>query len=863
MVETEDTTTGMKTGSFRPAEIDEIPRAPGVYMMLDAKSRVIYVGKALNLRVRVRQYFGGGDERISTPLIAQATHHIETILTSNEKEAFLLENTLIKRHRPRFNVRLRDDKTYVSVRIDPRETWPKAVVTRARGRDKALYFGPYTNAAAIRQTLNLLRRVFPLRSCADTVFRNRTRPCIQHQMGRCGAPCVGKITREDYAENVRNTIAFLRGRASDLMESLKEKMRESSAKMEYEKAAKLRDQIAAMESSAQSQRVVSREGGDRDVLGYHEEHGQAGVAILFFRGGQLVDTLTWVFAVYGETLGHTLSRFLGQHYDETHPAPEEVLLPAEPEDAPVIAEWLSDLRGGRVELAVPQRGEKLQLVRLASLNAREVLMRKLTGRQGVEAALDDLARRLGLSVPPRTIECYDIATLQGTNSAGSKVEFVDGEPHKSGYRLFKIRSVEGQDDFAMMREVLMRRFERAVEKKEELPDLVVVDGGKGQLAVAQRTLDELGIKGVGLAALVKEHLKPLKRPTARAAQDDEASGEPPDAAPEKERTSEYLLLPGRKNPVVFPPRASSFYLLQRLRDEAHRFVNSYHVKLRQKGNLVSPLRDVPGIGPRRAQVLLRHFGSLTRVKAASLDDLRSAPKMTDAAAQAVHRFFHPDEPRAPRLIIFDLDGTLVDTFHDIAAAANHGLSLLGRPEQDLDLIVSRVGGGGRNLMAKCLGEGATDDEIDRAFAGWKEYYLAHPCVHARPYPGVRETLEAMRRRGVRLAVLSNKLHELTVEILHRLELSEYFDAIQGETPSKPRKPDPGEILRWIEEYGLSRDEVVMVGDGEADVRVARNAGVGLVAVSYGVNSEASLREMGAREVVERFLDLLRLMDSEH
>ncbi|NQU42521.1 excinuclease ABC subunit UvrC, partial [bacterium] len=586
---------------------------------------VIYVGKAQNLRARVRQYFAesGGDTRLSIPLIRKDLDHIETIITTNEKEAFLLENTLIKRHRPRYNVRLRDDKTYVSIRIDLEEVWPRIEITRARKRDKALYFGPYTNVKAVRKTVNLLQKVFPLRTCSNMTFCTRTRPCVQAQIGRCCAPCTGQVDREEYNRMVKNTVLFLKGRNDELVDSLRSQMEEASEKLQFERAAILRDRIVAIDETAQAQRVASHSTENRDVVGLHTDRGQAALSILMFRRGQLVETLNWLLPLYGTPTGEALSNFLGQYYDESRLLPREILLPAPADDKSAIEEWLTELRGGRVELLVPERGEKVALVGMANTNAREHLERKLSGREESERVLEDLAHRLHLTRTPRAIECYDIATLQGAHSAGSKVEFVDGEPHKAGYRLYKIRTVEGQDDYAMMREVLIRRFRYAVEKNEDLPDLVVVDGGKGQLNMAVETLNELGLAEVPLAALVKEHLKS-------------------DEAGESSRTSEMLFLPERKNPVVFPPRAPSFYLLQRLRDEAHRFVNAYHGKARRQSNLRSPLLDLPGIGPVRVKALLRHFGSLTRAKSATLEELQAAPNMNRTAAETVYLAFQDE-----------------------------------------------------------------------------------------------------------------------------------------------------------------------------------------------------------------------------
>ncbi|MFW5870734.1 MAG: excinuclease ABC subunit UvrC [Candidatus Sumerlaeota bacterium] len=639
------TTSSDPTGSYKLEELGEIPRQPGVYMMFDERGKVLYVGKAVNLRNRVRQYFAKSpsDNRWSVPKIQEYTRHIETILTNTEKEAFLLENHLIKRHRPQYNVRLRDDKTYVSVRIDTKEDWPRADVMRRRKQgksDKAVWFGPYSNAYAIRQTMAELQKIFPLRSCSDTVFRNRSRPCLLHQIGRCCAPCVGKVSREQYAEYVRHTIQFLKGNTQELLDSLTDEMAEYSRNMEYEKAAVLRDRIEALKTSSERQRVSIYDARDRDIIGYEEEQGQAGLALMIFRRGQLIETETWVVPVFGEPRERTIAQFIGQYYEAGRIVPPEIFLPAPAEDSELIEDWLSDLREGRVKLSVPLRGEKRKLVELAQRNAEQVLRRKITGKAQAENLLADLARRLKLSEPPRRIECYDIATMQGTLSAGSRVVFTDGEPDKSQYRLYKIRNKETQDDFAMMQEVLERHFRRSIETNEEaLPDLVIVDGGKGQLSSAVAILEEVGASNVPIAALAKSH---IKEETDAVRNTTEAEGGPAEGyAPEgKVRTAERLFVPGRKNPISFPPRAPSFYLLQRIRDEAHRFVNTYHAKRRRSTHLRSSLEDIPGVGAGRAKALLRHFGSLKRLKDASPEAIAEVKSITSRLAQDVYDYFH-------------------------------------------------------------------------------------------------------------------------------------------------------------------------------------------------------------------------------
>lgn len=599
--------------------------------MLNAKGKVIYVGKAVNLRTRIRQYFmeKGGDSRLSIVFIREALDRINTIITTSEKEAFLLENTLIKRHKPDYNVRLRDDKTYVSVRIDLAEEWPRPEIIRQRNKDKALYFGPYISAQALRETLRSLQQVFPLRGCKGERFRNRTRPCLLYQIGLCSGVCAGKVTQDEYRENLRGVIAFLKGKNRDVADIIRRKMQEHSDRMEYEKAGRLRDQLAALEAVLEKQRVAAQGQANSDVIGYQEERGQAAIALLFFRDGQLVESSKWVIPVYGEEKKKSLAGFLGQYYGEGRLIPPEILAPFEPQDKSVIEEWLSELRGASIRIRIPRKGEKLRLTEMANANALEALQRKLSGQEETRRVLEDLAKRLSLRKPPSLIECYDIATLQGASSVGAKVAFREAEPAKNEYRLFKIKGVKGQDDFAMIREVLARRFRTEGQDPQSLPDLLVVDGGKGQLAMAEEVIGEMQLQGIALAALVKSHLKS-------------------DDSGESARTAEHIFLPGRKNPVLFPPYAPSFYLLQRLRDEAHRFANSFHAKNRKSKTLRSSLREIEGIGDRRAKALLRHFGSLARIREASIENLAAAPLMNRGAAQKVYEFCRsePDSPPA-------------------------------------------------------------------------------------------------------------------------------------------------------------------------------------------------------------------------
>lgn len=613
-------TTKIDVGSF--------PTAPGVYLMRDKAGKVIYVGKAKNLRARLRSYFrDSGDDRPQIQFLRRRIAAVETIVTTTEKEALLLENTLIKEHRPRYNIQLRDDKTYISLRLDLGHEWPRLHRIRKRlpGDSKATYFGPFASSQAVRETLRFLLTHFPLRSCSDHVLANRRRPCLLYQIGRCCAPCVKPVDRDEYKSLVDATILFLKGRREDVLRLLREKMEEYSESMQFEKAAALRDRIAAVEETLEGEKVVSHRVFDRDVVALARDQGRLVFAVLVFRQGKLTDSHTFDARDLDLDDGELLDQFVSQYYDGSRVVPRDVLLSAAPAEIELVESALSAQREGPVRVHVPQRGNKRRLVEMAGQNARAQLERILAGRRSEEQVLDALRERLGLASIPRHIECFDISNIQGSMAVGSMVCFRDGQPEKSDYRHFVIRTVEGANDFAMMREVLERRYKRMVDEDRPMPDLVLIDGGKGQLGVARIVFEDLGLTDrVPLAAIAKSKLKPALRR----------------AAP-KIRTEERIFLPGRKNPVLFRRGDPALYLLQRVRDEAHRFGITFHRKLRRKSNLRSVLDTLPGIGKTRRQALLRHFGSVARLREAPLEAIKSVPRMPEAVAETVFRFLHP------------------------------------------------------------------------------------------------------------------------------------------------------------------------------------------------------------------------------
>jgi len=589
-----------------------IPASPGVYMMKSETGEIIYVGKAKDLRARLRTYFRDGDSRYSVQFLMKRVADVDFIVTDNEKEALLLENTLIKQHKPRYNIRLKDDKTYVSLRLDPRDDFPRLTIVRRYRRDGALYFGPYSSAAAVRDTLRTIQEIFPIRRCPDHVFKNRTRPCLNYQIGRCSGPCCDLISKQEYHKLVDEVVLFLKGRNEDLVKELKKGMREAADALDFEKAARLRDRLRAIEQTLEKQRTVSTAGFDRDVFGLHADGAEVHIKVLFIRDGKLIETGSYTFRRKQMTVPELFSSFIAQFYSADRDVPTEILVPVDVEDAELLEELLAERRGRKVTVHRPQKGEKLRLVEMAAQNAEDGAKARRAAADVERAGLMALGKKLRLPGVPSRIECVDISNIGGTDAVGSVVTFEDGKPNKSRYRRYRIKSVSGADDYAMVKEVLTRRYTRALAEKD-LPDLLIVDGGKGQLSIALAVLRELGVEGLAVAALAK---------------------------PAHEGEHDKVFLPGRKNPVTFPASSAALHLLQRIRDEAHRFAVTYHRKLRDRSRLRSVLTDVPGVGEKRKKALLTHFGSLERVKQASVEELAAVPGIPESLAKRVYLYLH-------------------------------------------------------------------------------------------------------------------------------------------------------------------------------------------------------------------------------
>ena len=609
-----------------PEFFERIPTEPGVYLMKDRSSRVVYVGKAKNLRSRVRQYFRtGGDARffVAAGLLRRVLADIETVVVANEKEALLLENHLIKKHQPRFNVNLRDDKQYLVLRIDPRSRYPRVEVVRNIKDDGARYFGPYHSATSCRETLRTLNRHFQLRTCTDRVLDARTRPCLQYQIKRCPGPCVFPVAEETYGEQVEDVMMFLQGKNDQLVARLRRRMIAEADNEEFEVAARLRDKIAAIEKTLAEQNVVQEQFVDQDVFGMWREDDVVEAVVLFIRNGKLVGRRSFRERDREFPDSQVLSEFVQQYYATGTFVPDEVIVGHEVDDRELIAEWLAGLRDRKVKIIYPRRGPRTKLVALANKHAAASAASRQNRDKDTLAALNKLKERLALKRLPRRIECFDIAHIQGAATVASMVVFADGTPDRSLYRKFKVKSV-GNDDFAAMYEVLSRRFKRALKGDDDAwqePDLLVVDGGKGQLGQAIAALGDLGIritaeKGFDVIALAKER-------------DDIRGTSQPDR----------VFLRNRKEAVKLRPNTTELFMLARIRDEAHRFANTFHRQQRKRATLRSKLDDIPGIGSKRRTELLRHFGSVKAIRQATIDELAEVPGMTHRAAQAVRRHF--------------------------------------------------------------------------------------------------------------------------------------------------------------------------------------------------------------------------------
>jgi excinuclease ABC subunit C len=609
-------------------KLRNLPDRPGVYLMKNAKGRVIYVGKARSLRSRVRSYFQKGFEpdprKVS--MVGQIKD-LETVVTASELEAFILESNLIKKHKPRYNIILRDDKNYPYLKLTVYEDFPALCVVRKVEKDGALYFGPYVPAGPMWETYKFISRSFPLRKCRKTGVGSKVeRPCLQHGMGRCSGACGGRITKEEYAKIVEEVRLFLSGKDRELIRRLEKRMGAASDAMDFEAAAGIRDRIAALRNATSMQRVVSSKLEDRDVIAAVKEGAAADVQIMFVRAGKLLGRKDFYLK---DTLeideAGILTNFINQFYDDAREVPPEVLVSHPLGEAELVCGMLAKRRSKTVELAVPQRGAKAKLIDMALDNARETLSQNLKTDAGRELVLMSLKAELGLRRLPRSIEAFDISNIGGREAVGSMVSFLDARPDKSGYRHFRIKEVEGSNDFAMMAEVISRRYRRVMEEGGDWPDLIMIDGGKGQLSAAIAAIRELGVDvgDIDIVGLAKAREKGMKYAGVRETSAFERVYSPDDSVPK-----------------VLPPTSAAVNLLAQVRDESHRFAITHHRKLRAKKAAKSPLDDIPGVGRKRKMQLLKHFGSFRAVREATLDELKAVKGMPDSVADAVYEVVH-------------------------------------------------------------------------------------------------------------------------------------------------------------------------------------------------------------------------------
>ncbi|MCK9274697.1 MAG: excinuclease ABC subunit UvrC [Syntrophales bacterium] len=608
----------MNTEEKRADKLNRTPTTPGVYLMKDVKGKVIYIGKAKNLKSRVRSYFGVTDGRPMIPFMVPKIADFEWVVTNTEKEALILENTLIKKFKPRYNVMLRDDKAYFCIRLDLKREFPRFELVRRIKRDKARYFGPYSSSAAVKKTLHFLHQLFPLRTCRDLEFKSRRRPCIEYEIKRCLAPCVGLVGSKEYNSILYAAVLFMEGREKKITSMLTQKMKEASNNLDFEEAARCRDRINAIEATLEKQRVVSSSQRDQDVFGLWRSNDKIQVYTIHVRKGIITGRRSFSLLRANAPMAEIISSLLKQYYDRGAAIPKDILVSEPLEESTVIEEWLTEAGGKKVSILVPKRGAGADLLSMAEDNARTAMMSEQRAAENTEDILKESALALQLKKVPGRIECFDISGLQGRYAVGSMVVFLDGKADTSLYRRFKIKAAPDAGDYGMMYEMLLRRFAG----KEDLPDLIVIDGGKGQLGIALTVLSELGIKDVDAVGLAKESRLKSKKSSTKVRKDEDR-----------------IYLPGRKNPLYLSSTPSVLKLLQRIRDESHRFAIAYYRNIKLKDDFQSELDGVAGIGEWKKRALLSHFKSIQDIKEASLEEIASVSGIGPVIAARIKEYF--------------------------------------------------------------------------------------------------------------------------------------------------------------------------------------------------------------------------------
>jgi excinuclease ABC subunit C len=600
-------------------KIENAPKTTGVYLMLDKKGNVIYVGKAKDLKKRVGSYFKGKDSRAMVPFLVSRTSDLEFMVTKTEKEALILENNLIKKHRPRYNITLRDDKNFYSIMINTKERFPKFRLVRKIRKDGAKYFGPYSSSASVKKTLRYLHAIFPLRTCESQELRTKKRPCIEFQIKRCLAPCCNLVGDEEYKKFVDEAILFMEGQGMKLVSKFQLEMNEAANRFDFEKAAEIRDRIAAIEATLEKQRIVSVSFENRDIFGIHQHEDKIQACIIYVRNGYITGQRK--FPILNTKIGVTeiLSSLIKQYYGGGAIIPHEIIIPIDIEDKEIIGEWLTEKKGTKVSVVIPIRGEKKDLLDMAAANAENMFRTENATEVENDGATKIMMEKLCLKNLPEHIECFDISNIGGKYAVGSMVSFLKGEPDKSHYKRFRIKTKEDADDYGMMREVLERRYG----KKERLPDLIIVDGGRGQLGVALSVLDKLKIEGPDVIGIAKESRTDIEKEMSNVRKDEDR-----------------IYIPNRKNPIYFSRQPKVLLLLQKIRDEAHRFAVTYHRKLKTKENFRSSLDDIRGIGDLRKNALLMHFKGVEGIRKASAEELEKVSGIGKKAAEKIFRHFN-------------------------------------------------------------------------------------------------------------------------------------------------------------------------------------------------------------------------------
>ena len=605
------------TNSVIVEQLRQLPASPGVYLLKDAAGSILYVGKAANLRHRVRSYFGGGQKL--TPKLQRMVARVSELdffVTNSEQEALILECNLIKRYRPWYNVRLKDDKTFPYLKISLGEDWPGVYITRRLEENGGRYFGPFASAKSVRQTLKVIKGIFPFRSCFRTITGTDPRPCLDYYIHRCSGPCVSAVSKKEYDEIIKQVILFLEGRQEAVVKRLENKMNRAAEALDFEQAALLRDQIEAINRVIEGQKIAATVKGEQDVIAFAGDKDQAYVQVFFVRGGKLIGRESFVLrGTRSEEPRQIMTSFIKQFYSSSPYIPPLLLLQHPVEDAAVIEDWLQSKKGSRVHIQAPRRGNKKRLIDIVAENARQGLehlkIKQMAAPTALAAALAEIEQELCLPRIPSRMEGYDISNIRGVAAVGSMVVFEEGRPKPAHYRRFKIKTVSGADDCAMLREVLRRRFRRsgnasAADSWAILPDLILVDGGKGQLNAALAAIHESGVDSVPVASLAKEN--------------------------------EEIFIPRRAAPVILPHTSPGLQLLQRLRDEAHRFALGYYQKVHKRETFASVLDTIPGVGPRRKRALLNRFGSVKGIREASEDELAATKGMTKGLAKKVKEY---------------------------------------------------------------------------------------------------------------------------------------------------------------------------------------------------------------------------------